>query len=125
MRSEPSHLAYASARAARRAGFLAATFAAYREVERVSDEELRALLGCTEGDYHRLALCKAVASPTGDDVRRLAEFAGADLGALARVLRRVEAVGALRQAADTATRSVLLAAREREAPPGDDDDPSR
>lgn len=127
MPSNTHHLAHASARAARRPGFLAWTFATYREVEHLSDEELRRILACSVDDYHRLALCRMVAQPSAEDLRGLAAFAGADLDALARVLRRAEAVAALREAEAAASRSTLLAAREREEDEetGDDDERTR
>jgi len=114
MSTNMEHLAHASARAARRQGYLAGLFATYLEAERINADDLRRFLGCSEVDYFRLSLCRVVAQPSAQDLEKLAEYVGADLGALAQVIRRVEALEFLRQAGGARGHSTLLAARERE-----------
>lgn len=114
MTSDTQHLAYAAQRASQRPEFVASLFARYRAAEHVDDEQVASQLGCSEQGYLRLALCRAPRQPSADDFQQLAAFAGADPLALARIFRRVERIEALRAGAEQATRSTLLAARERD-----------
>lgn len=112
--SNQQHLVFAVSKAARLPGFLARTFAVYQELEHLTEDELRGLLGCSMPDFIHLALCRVSPQPATDELRRLAEFADADLNALAGIIRRVNAIEALRDASNVAVPAVLLAARERE-----------
>lgn len=112
--SSLQNLAFVASRAARLPGFLARTFAVYRELEHLAEDELRAMLGCSISDFIRLALCKVSPQPTASELRELAEFGGADLRTLAGIIRRVNAVETFQGAASAATHAFLLAASERE-----------
>lgn len=112
--SNQQHLVFAASKAARLPGFLARTFAVYQELEHLTEDELRSRLGCSMSDFTRLALCTVSSQPGADELRRLAEFANADLGALAGIVRRVGGIEALRDAGSAAFPAMLLAARERE-----------
>lgn len=114
MKSKPRHLAHAVKRAAKRPEFMASVFARYCAAERVDEEQLVSLLNCSEQDYLRLSLCRTSRQPSADDLRQLAAFAGTDPHALARVVRRVEAVEAMKAGAKAVAQSTLIAARERE-----------
>ena len=112
---------HAARRAAGQPAFMASVFARFGALDDVADEAMPSLLGCSADAYLRLSLCRAPHRATADDLRQLAAFAGADPVALARIVRRVEAVDALASGARARARSTLLAAREREdeAPPAD------
>lgn len=111
--------------------FMASALAEYQAVERASDSALASYLHLDPSQLSRLALCRRpdTGSPSfGDQVRQIAAFAGADLTALAGLLRQVHALTTLRNlpgheapaASDSlVTRGLLAAARDRE--PGDDD----
>ena len=100
---------------------MASVFARYRAAEHVGEGQLVSLLGCSEQGYLRLALCRTPQRPSPDTFRQLAAFAGADPLALARVVRRVEAVEAIKAGAEAVAPSTLLAAREREEERPQDD----
>ena len=118
MNDDARILDHAARRAAGRPEFMASVLARYGALADVPDEALPDVLGCSGEGYARLSLCRAPRRATADDLRELAAFAGADLTALARVVRRVEAVDALAAGAQAQACSTLLAARER-----DDDTP--
>lgn len=107
---------------ARRVGhdphFLASALAAYARSERLDERGLAAALGCAAETLAPLRLCRRPRpEPPAfrDDVARIAARFGVDPAALAQVVRRADALDALRRGvADT---GLLAAARDR------DDDP--
>lgn len=120
--SDDTHiLQHAARRAAAHTPLMASVFARYGALAGVAGKAMPSLLGCSAEDYVRLSLCRAPRQATADDLRQLATFAGADLAALARVVRRVQAIDALGAGAQAQARSMLLAARDRDdaAPPDD------
>ena len=118
------------------AAFMASAMAAYQADEHASDSALASYLRLETAQLSRLALCRRPdpASPDfGEQVRQIATFSGADLMALAALLRRVSALGTLRGLAGRATsaeadpmiaRGLLAAARDREPNEGDEPDAS-
>jgi hypothetical protein len=126
-------LAQASLRAAGRPFFLAGALAVFRALRGMTDEQLATFLGCAPGVLSELGLCRRpdpTASTFRADVERVAAYVGAASEQLARLLREVDSVAALRRApAATADRGALLAARDRldgtaRADERRDDDPS-
>lgn len=110
-------LARASLRAVDRPFFLAGALAGFRALRGMTDEQLATFLGCAPGILSELALCRRpdpAASTFRADVERVAAHVGAASEQLARLLREVDSVAALRRApAATADRGTLLAARDR------------
>ncbi len=112
-------LRHAMRRAATEDDFVAAALAAYQRQNGMDDVALAKLLECPVGDLPRLALCgrpDARSPAFGSDVRRIAEYAGVNPIALARILRDVDATQRLRQVAESAPERMLMAARDAAMP---------
>lgn len=93
---------------------MAADLAAYRAMYDLRPEELAKSLSCAETSISTLALCARPDSSDvdyGKKVERIASYVGADVSGLLRLLREVEAVGALRSA-EGIEEYGLLAARD-------------
>ncbi|GIV59244.1 MAG: hypothetical protein KatS3mg043_0333 [Rhodothermaceae bacterium] len=114
--SDSAHLAHTVARAAHRQRFLAHVFARYLTIEEIDEGALAERLGCSEFGYYRLALCRTPATDQAfaEQIRQIAAFSGASPIVLAQIIRRVQAVESLQEAASNTDRATLLAARERE-----------
>lgn len=100
--------------------FLAAALLAYTQSEGMDDTALAARLGCPVEALSPLRLCRRPhAEPPRfrDDVARIAARFGLDADCLSEVLRRADALDAMRRG-DAPARGTLLAARDRER--GDD-----
>ena len=113
--SDRGHLEYAARRAAEEPGFLAHTIARFMELEGSNEADVADLLGLPGRIPPLLALAS---TPTGEgvefasQVRRVAELASASPEGLARLIRRVDALGRLATAQGAAT-AMLAAARDR------------
>lgn len=107
-------------RAAQRAAadpfFLGHVLRSLTESGRTSPAVLADRLGCSPSQLQRLWMCRRPAE-TGtafrQEVERIAAFVGCDAVALAQMIREASAVGALKSMPVPASRSVLLAARDR------------
>ena len=112
---------HAARRASSRVFFLGSVLAAYTQIEGLDDSALADLLGCRPAILPALRLCRR---PTTDapafrsDVEQIAERFGADPVRLAEVVRRVDALEALRGASADGEVAYLAAARDREDEPG-------
>ena len=110
--ADDQQLRRAAARAAADPFFVAFALAAYRALAGLDESELAAWLGCPEQNMARLALCRRPDGGSvmfGDEVRRIAGYAGSDAGRLAQILRAVENAEAMRSAPPGA----LMAAHDR------------
>lgn len=103
---------------ARRVGqdpyFLAFALAVYARSERLDEQGLAVTLGCAVESLVPLRLCRHPSSEPSafrDDVTRIATHVGVDPAALAQVIRRADALEALRQGMGNT--GLLLAARDR------------
>jgi len=98
-----------------RPNLLAGPLAVYKEQEGLDDQQLASLLGCEPGALLRLALCERPrqAPHFREDVKRIAEYIGADMMQLAMLIRAAESREALGQRPH-ATSPTLLAARDYE-----------
>lgn len=92
--------------------FLAHTLETFARTEGISTEMLRLRLGCTPETYTALALCTHP-RPTqfAADVDAIAVRFALDAGLLFQIIRRADAIAALRAGGDSAA---LMAARDRE-----------
>ncbi len=91
-------LARAATRAERRAFFIASALEDYRKMEGLDEAQLADYLHCTSSDLARLALCrrpKPESPKFKDEVRAIARHTGIDAGRLMKLLRHVDALGAL------------------------------
>ena len=91
-------LARAATRASRRAFFFASALEDYRKIEGLDEVQLSDYLRCTSKDLTRLALCRRPKSESPkfkDEVRAIAQRTGVDAGRLMKLLRHVDALGAL------------------------------
>lgn len=100
---------------------MASLLQAYQARKQMSDEQLVAFLGCAPERLPLLGLCAQPRSEPGlfsADVRRIAEYAGADVGRLAQLIRAVEMDRTLAgtQVLEDAT-GYAAAARDREEAP--------
>jgi hypothetical protein len=97
--------------------FLASALAVYAESETMDDEQLAAQLGCPVATLVSLRLCRRP-RPEPPTFRRDVDLIAARFGlhadVLAAVVRRADAVTALRREA-TGAEGVLMAARDRPA----------
>jgi hypothetical protein len=95
--------------------FLAAVFARYRAAERIDDGELARRLAIDPQQLDALALCRR---PRPDrfaqDVTAIATRFGADAGALAAIVRQVDALGAFVGASSA---NQVVAARDADDEP--------
>ena len=108
--------------------FLASVLAAYTQAESLDEAGLASALGCPVETLASLRLCRR---PRADsqfrgDVEAIADRFGVDALSLAEIIRRVDALAALRtnKTSRSATKSghgVLIAARDG----GDSESPSR
>jgi hypothetical protein len=104
----------AAERARARPEFLGWVLARYEELKMQPGESLREPLRVAEEDWPRLQLClRPRPEAFLDDVTRIAAAFGADRSALAAVVRRVEAVEAVRRRDRPGQAGSLLAARAR------------
>jgi hypothetical protein len=89
-----------TARAAEdRPSFLAATFARYRAIEQIDALELARLLSVAPVRLDELAIClRPRADHFREDVAAVAARFGADAGALAAIVREVDAFDAIAEA---------------------------
>jgi hypothetical protein len=104
----------AAARARTRPAFLGWVLARYEDLESMQGGRLRELLGVPAGEWPRLQVCLR---PRGDaflqDVTQIASAFRIDRGMLAAVIRRVDAVEAVRAQEQPGRAGSLLAARTR------------
>jgi hypothetical protein len=100
-----------TARAAEtRSGFLAAVFAQYRAVEQIDDVELAYRLTIGTDRLAALSLCLRPRSDCfGQDVAAISRRFGADAGALASVIRQIDALDKIGECSPT---NLLAAARD-------------
>lgn len=104
----------AAARARGRPEYLGRAFAVYQETERMTETTLREYLGVALADWPRLALClRPRAEGFVKDVTEIADEFRIDRGVLAAVIRRVDAVEAVRRREQPGQAGTLLAARTR------------
>jgi hypothetical protein len=110
-------LARAGLRAAGRPFFLASALAGFQAVRHMTDDQLATFLGCAPEALAELGLCRRpdpAESTFRADVERVAAHVGAASQQLARLLREVDSVAALRRAPSAPIdRGALLAARDR------------
>ena len=101
--------------------FLASALAEYADSEGMDDAALAAALGCPASSLARLRLCRRPRpDPAGmrEDVTRIGEHFGIDPLRLAEMVRRADALVAMRR--DVAGGAgALIAARDREHSAGD------
>jgi hypothetical protein len=102
--------------------FLGFFLAEYAKVERLTDDQLAARLGCPAGSLTMIRLSRAPRpDPDGfrADVERVAERFGAEAARLAAVVRQVEGMIRLREVGPaTAEAGYFLAARDPDPPGG-------
>lgn len=95
--------------------FLAEAFEVYADSEQLDDRGLATMLGCEVADLEALRLCRRPRVESDSfrrDVKSISERFDLDPAVLAQVLRRADAVAALRfQTSDR--ESLLTAARDR------------
>ncbi|MBX5490755.1 MAG: hypothetical protein IRZ14_06320 [Chloroflexi bacterium] len=99
--------------------FLASVLAVYARSENMDDEALARALGCPLDRLPALRLClrpRPEPSHFQRDVQEIATHFGLDPDALARAVRRADAIIRLRGDRHTA-RGALMAARDRDEPP--------
>ena len=110
-------LARAARRASERPEYLAWVFGRYAETEQASEQEFCTILRISALDFQRLGLCLR---PRHDsfvkDVKQIAARFELNVGELAKILRHVEAMEAMKQ--DTGEQMIkevglMLAARAR------------
>lgn len=78
--------------------YLANTFATYRESERLTEDELRTLLGLNALDYSRLALCrrpKAEANAFLAELQQISNYVDVESHVLASIIRHVDSLAAM------------------------------
>lgn len=96
--------------------FLATPLQIYATGEGMDDAGLCTLLGCGQETLSMLRLCRRPRPEPplfAQDVARIAERFALSADLLAEIVRRADAIGALRQAGITA-RGALIAARDRQ-----------
>lgn len=106
----------AAERASKRTFFVAAALSAYQELEKISDTELAAYLGCSKELLPKLALCRKperVSTTFQSDVREIAAYAGVDQRQFAKLLRVVESLPIFQNALTASGSGLLVAARDR------------
>jgi hypothetical protein len=119
MNSQPRHIEHAARLASRRPAFMAYYLVRYRAIEGLEESELASLLGLGQLPtcLTNLAFAPAPDPLTGTfgaEVRRLADAFGASPVGLARVIRRVVAIGRLAGVNGDSDAGLLAAARDRE-----------
>ena len=110
----PNWLTRAASRSAEHAWTFGTVIATYCELEGTTREGVASGLGCSREVLMWLSLCRR---PAGegfrDQIQQLAERFDVDPAKLAAIVRRVDAVAALRSVSATADQPMLLAARDR------------
>lgn len=77
--------------------YLSSVLVAYQQQEHLTDDELARRLSLDESQLPHLALCKCPqADKFSEQVRQIAAYAGADVAALAQVIRSVEVLQQMR-----------------------------
>ncbi len=110
-----SQIGVLARRAAADTYFLASALEDYVRSERLDDDGLARLLGCQVEVLDGLRLCRRPRSEPALfrlDIDRIASHFGVDVGMLAQVVRRSDAITSLRQGAGE-QRRLLMAARDR------------
>ena len=100
-------------------GFLAAALRDYTASEGLTDQDLAERLGCPVDALDAIRLCRRPRPEAADfrqDVARIAERFGIRAAELARIVRQVDALAALRRDAPSDA-GELRAARDRESDP--------
>ena len=115
----PRWLTRAAARGADHRWTFGAVVAAYCEIECCSTEDVAARLHCTTDTLMWISLCRRPA-PDGfaDQIQSIATKFGVSAAELAAIVRRVDAIGALRASDESAQE--LIAARDRADEHGED-----
>ena len=101
--------------------FMAYLLARWGEIKGLSWSEAAERIGCTDDTIHRLAFCRRPdpsADRFADNVEHIAYYARIDPGVLARLVRQVDAIQALRETrplrdASAAEARILMAALDR------------
>ncbi|MCI0457638.1 MAG: hypothetical protein L0Z62_11760 [Gemmataceae bacterium] len=108
----------AAARARTRPDFLGWVLARYQDLESLREANVQEQLGVSAEDWPRLQLCLR---PRADrflpDLTQIAQAFSIDRGALAAIIRRVDAVEAVRVREEPGQAGSLLAARTRKPRP--------
>ncbi len=110
-----SRIGVLARRAAADPYFLASVLEDYARTERIDDDSLARLLGCGVEVLNKLRLCRRPRTEPAlfrQDINRIASHFEIDAGMLAQVVRRSDAVRALRLGAGE-QRELLMAARDR------------
>jgi hypothetical protein len=110
-----------AARVANDGFFLAAALAVYARSEGLDDAGLAARLGCTVEQLPLVRLCRAPRSDAQgrrEDVAAIAGHLGLDERMLMAVVKRATVLAGFQAAAVAPTAGQLMAARDREQPPG-------
>jgi hypothetical protein len=101
---QTNYLAFAARKAAGRREYLAYYLAQYQEQEGLTEEVMMEFVGCSGEAYYRLALCQVPDAQRSDFAARLervAAYAGASTSQVAKVIRQVATLEALRTALET------------------------
>jgi hypothetical protein len=115
MTTTPSWLERAAERSSERPWTLGAVLDEFGRTEGMAREEVAAFLGCGVETLQWLALCrKPDADAFAEDVWRIAERFAVDASKLAQLIRKTEAISALRQTKAPEEDALLLAARDRD-----------
>ena len=115
MTTAPDWLGLAAQRSAERSFTLGLLLREFSQVERLSREQLASLLSCEVETLDWLSLCyRPLPERFGEDVSRIAERFQIDPTQLAQLIRRAEAVAAVRRTARPQEEMLLLAARDRD-----------
>ncbi|MGD0767244.1 MAG: hypothetical protein ABSB42_03375 [Tepidisphaeraceae bacterium] len=88
------------ARAKHRPGFMANALNAFASNEQLSDEDVAKWLGCTTDGFSRLALCLRPQSGQREfrsHIEKLAVHCGGDALRIVQLLRKVEAITAIKE----------------------------
>jgi hypothetical protein len=115
MTTAPDWLGFAAQRSAERSFTLGSLLREFSQVERLSPKQLASLLSCEVETLDWLSLCyRPLPERFGEDVSRIAERFQIDPTQLAQLIRRAEAVAAVRSTARPREETLLLAARDRD-----------
>ncbi len=96
--------------------FLASALGTFARSENMDETGLASLLGCTVGAMSALRLCRRPHPDPArfrEDIDRIAARFNVNADKLAEVVRRSDALLAMRRWADTATSGLMMAARDR------------
>ena len=118
MTTAPDWLGLAAQRSAERSFTLGSLLREYSQMERLSREELASRLSCDVDTVDWLSLCyQPLPERFGEDVARIAERFQVDPARLAGIIRRAQAVVAVRRSVPVEEDGLLLAARDRDQEP--------